>query len=256
MKKYRVKITGKALADMVSKDYMFVSWREGTAVGDGKGSSGEFNLQAIHLQDGARDTIAKTHYSLDENGLFSGQVLIQGGMFEDGKGLYYQVVTLDNEDINYQGDTTLKYYSCASKESAEILDMERKIDYAYGTEDYLLVSEHVYEMPASEIVKIYKIEDGQPRVYFAVPEIQNTGGGGIDKVVHTKTDHSEYFIFRGEEYCLYVYDLTQKTYVAHTYAGSFIESQKFSAHVGDDAIRLIEYNDEGRPAILHIYRIK
>ena len=99
----------------VSKDYMFVSLREGTAAGDGKRSSGEFILQAIRLQDGAIDTIAKTNYSLDEKGLFSGQVMIPGGMSKDGKGLYYQVVTLDNENINYQGDTTLKYYSCANK---------------------------------------------------------------------------------------------------------------------------------------------
>ncbi len=78
------------------------------------------SLQAIRLQNGTRDTIAKTNYSLNENGLFSGQVMIPGGMSEDGKGLYYQVVTLDNENINYQGDTTLKYYSCANNVSTEI----------------------------------------------------------------------------------------------------------------------------------------
>ena len=214
------------------------------------------SLQAIRLQNGTRDTIAKTNYSLNENGLFSGQVMIPGGMSEDGKGLYYQVVTLDNENINYQGDTILKYYSCANKVSTEIMDMERKIDYAYGTEEYLLVSEHVYDKPAKEIVKIYKMEDGQPKGYFAVPEFDNTGGGGIEKVVNAKTDHSEYLIFRGAPYCLYVYDLTDKTYVAHTYAENFAESKKFSAHVGDDAIRIIEYNDDGLPSILHIYRIK
>ena len=240
----------------VSKDYMFVSLREGTAAGDGKRSSGEFILQAIRLQDGAIDTIAKTNYSLDEKGLFSGQVMIPGGMSKDGKGLYYQVVTLDNENINYQGDTTLKYYSCANKVSTEIMDMERKIDYAYGTEEYLLVSEHVYDKPAKEIVKIYKMEDGQPKGYFAVPEFDNTGGGGIEKVVNAETDNSEYLIFRGAPYCLYVYDLTDKTYVAHTYAENFAESQKFSAHVGEDAIRIIEYNDDRLPSILHIYHIK
>ena len=240
----------------VSKDYLFVSWREGTAADDGKESNGDFILQAIHLQDGARDTIEKTHYTLDETGLFSGQVLIPGGMSEDGKGLYYQVVTLDHENINYQGDTTLKYYSCSSKKSAEILDMGRKIDYAYGTKDLLLVSEHVYEMPAKEIVKIYKVTEGHPRAYFAVPEIQNKGGGGIDKVVHVKTDQSELLIFRGEQYCIYVYDLTNKTYVAHTYAKNHKESQKYSVHIGDDAVRLIEYNDKGLPSILHIYHAK
>lgn len=59
--------------------------------------------------------------------------MIPGGMSEDGKGLYYQVVTLDNENINYQGDTILKYYSCANKGSTEVMDMERKIDYVYRT---------------------------------------------------------------------------------------------------------------------------
>lgn len=246
--------SSKMIIYHVSDDYLFVSWREGKSEDGGEAESGHFIIQAINLQNSKRDTIAKTNYTINKKGQFSGQVLITGGMSADGKGLYYQMVTLDNEYVEYQGDVTLKYYSCESKETTDIMDMKKKIDLIYGTEEYMLISEYVYDKPVYDTVKIYQIQDGHPGAYFAVPEIQNKGGG-INKVVNVKNKGNEYLIFNGSDYCIYAYDVTNKTYVAYKYAKNYEEAQKYSIHIGEDAIRIIEYNENGLAA-LHVYSLK
>lgn len=113
--------------------------------------------------------VKETSYFKASDGKRTGEFILYGGSLEPS-GFYYELIELDNEDLEAAGQSNIFFYSFDDHSESLVLQPDEKSLFVTGDDEFILISEYELENPARVSGKLYHFSDKLIEV-SEIPEI-------------------------------------------------------------------------------------
>lgn len=129
-------------------------------------------IVVVNLCDGMTETIVEKEYEIVDEIFYRGILL--DGIKATKDGVIYQQIMYDKEKpfLDESGKAEIIYYHYEDAIKETVLELPYKISYVGGDINNLLLTKYSYEMPLTEIGKLY-VKDGGGYVEYDIPEIES-----------------------------------------------------------------------------------
>lgn len=154
----------------------------------------------INYDDDEFIEIYRSEFVINENHLYEGDVLLNAnGM---GDGIYFQIISLDNEQLDFEGTQRLYFYSFKDDKSITKLELSDKITYVKGNEDIIVINNYSVDNPREQTGKILSFKEG-----FYIDILETRAANSINNFLL-----KDRLLFITSYRNLYVYDFDKKSF--------------------------------------------
>ena len=167
--------------------------------------------------------VLRYEFAVDDNGLMTGRIPIYA--MGDSQGFYFQVITLDNEMLDFGRESAVYFFCFQVREYWHVLDLQDRVTYINGSGGVLVYSYHSVDSPRASTGRIAFLDTLETVV---IPHVTPVNGivsayiGAEQIFVISANDIMIYTISTGAWEYLSLNELTpgQRTN-AHFYDGQF-----------------------------------
>lgn len=152
--------------------------------------------------------IITRQYDLKDGYLYTGEIPVYGG--GDAEGIYFQMLSYNDEMFDFEGTQTLHYFSMKKKKANPVLILSDKTTYVNGSKDYIVLNDYAVDSSNRTTGKIISVKD-KTRHY--IPETSQVNGIRDSSIqgdmIYINTLHN-----------IYVYDCKNKEYASMDFSGA------------------------------------
>ena len=96
--------------------------------------------------------VLRYEFTVDDNGLMTGRIPVYA--MGDSQGFYFQVITLDNEMLDFGGESAVYFFCFQAQEYWHVLDLQDSVTYINGSGGVLVYSYHSVDSPRASTGRI------------------------------------------------------------------------------------------------------
>ena len=183
--------------------------------------------------------IIRSSYEIDEGYLYTGDIPLFGN--GDDQGIYFQIISLNKESIDFEGSQILYYYTFAEGVYTPVLHLSDKTVHVSGSGQTVILEDYSVNSPRGPTGKIISLEDN---TVITLPEINP-----VNNIKHTNIKNKLFFISSIENISVYNYD--QQTFSSMG-IDSFVANRNAATlmKIYENTFGLIDFSDELNPVFI------
>lgn len=172
-------------------------------------------IESICLKTGHVEEVVNGSYSISEDYLCTGEMLL--GLSGNENGIIYQSIKFneENPDLDYTGEAQIIYYDLAERKKEVLLEMDKKASFIGGEPQKVVITEYAYDRPLENTGKIYVKKEDKTYASYLIPEIES-----VNDIKACDIINDQYIIVQSYNamYIIDVYSLKYKIYDDVEYA--------------------------------------
>jgi len=144
--------------------------------------------------------ITRENFMVDEHGLMTGRIPLYAARDEDG--IFFQVITLDGELLDFGGTSSIYFYSFNTGQYTHVLDLDDSITYINGKSGVIVYNYYSVDNPRVATGRIVFLEDGHE---VTIPHISP-----VNDITYSSI--SDEYIFIISRYHALIYNVMQQSF--------------------------------------------
>ncbi len=165
-------------------------------------TSDKYILGYIHHNDDKIIEIFSSDFKVSNGNLYTGEIPLYGNGDKDG--IYFQVISLENETIDFEGNQTLYYYSFAEDRYMPKLVLSDKTTYINGNMEIAILNDYAVDSPRTITGKIISFVDN---TVTAIPKTRPSNSVEISAI------NGNYIMVSSSEN-IYIFDRKKQTFAS------------------------------------------
>lgn len=182
--------------------------------------------------------IYRADFEITKGNLYKGDIPLNANATEEG--IYFQIITLNNERIDFEGTQMLYFYSFESKKYMPKLKLSDKITYSKGNEDMVVVNNYSVDDARALTGKIILLKENS---VIDIPETRPANSISNSLI-------GEEHLFINSYRNIYIYDIQKKSFTSMEVVSGSTQIRMFK-----DTFGFIE-NPQGKNPIFKVVGYK
>lgn len=178
-------------------------------------------LESINIDTFQRKFIDSDTCYFTENNFYTGNMIIYCGGYGDG--IYYQIVKLDNENLETGGQTEINFYSFRKETISFVFSLSQKLLFISGDSQNLITSDYSYENSNGNTGKIYTFFNNN-HISQIIPHISP----GYDILGCNKIKGDRIIIYNSD--IIYIFDIKNREYYYKRYRNIDLNYSRIEFH--------------------------